>query len=83
LTRAVQELRKQAGLELDQQVDLWLVAPEPVLAALAPYIGRLADDTLAAGLHHDSPPAGAPRTEQEVSGGTVEIYFVPRGVGRP
>jgi isoleucyl-tRNA synthetase len=83
LTRAVQDLRKQAGLELDEQIDLWLVAPAPILGALEPFLGRLAEDTLAATLGHDAPPADARRASQEVSGGTVEIYFVPRGDGRP
>ncbi len=41
LTRAVQDLRKQAGLELDETIELWLDAPQAVLAPLEPYLGRL------------------------------------------
>jgi isoleucyl-tRNA synthetase len=69
LTRAVQDLRKQAGLELDEQIDLWLDAPAPILGALEPFLGRLAEDTLAATLGHDAPPTDARRASQEAAAG--------------
>jgi len=83
LIRAIQDLRKQAGLELDETIELWLLAPPPVLERLRPHFERLADDTLAASLRHDEPPPGAHRAEQEVTGGSVGIAFVQRGGVRP
>jgi isoleucyl-tRNA synthetase len=79
LTRAVQDLRKQAGLELDELINLWLVAPPELLRSLEPFLGRLADDTLAARLHHDQPPAGAQRADHELAGATVSLALVPAG----
>jgi isoleucyl-tRNA synthetase len=81
LSRAVQDLRKQAGLELDDTVDLWLVAPASVLAPLTAYFARLADDTLAASVLHDQPPQDAERVSQPTSGGEVEIALRRHGPG--
>jgi isoleucyl-tRNA synthetase len=79
LTRAVQDLRKQAGLELDETIDLWLDAPGDVLAPLQPFLEELAKDTLAASLN-DGPAAGDGLTsQQEVSGGTVIVSLRGRG----
>jgi isoleucyl-tRNA synthetase len=82
LTRAVQDLRKQAGLELDELIELWLVGPPELLRSLEPFLGRLADDTLAAGLHHDEPPADAQRAQQQLADATVSIALVPSGAAR-
>jgi isoleucyl-tRNA synthetase len=73
LSRAVQDLRKQAGLELDELIDLWLAAPAGMLAELEPHLARLAEDTLAAELHHADPPGDALATAQPVSGGEVTV----------
>ena len=47
LTRAVQDLRKQAGLDFDEPIELWLDAPAALLAPIDPYLAALADDTIA------------------------------------
>ena len=73
LGRAVQDLRKQTGLELDDTIDLWLSAPVGVMAALEPYLAKLGDDTLAAEIHRESGPSDAPATTQQVSGGEVGL----------
>jgi isoleucyl-tRNA synthetase len=77
LSRAVQDLRKQAALELDESIDLWLVAPQPIIDALQPYLPRLIDDTLVKALRHDEPPAKAQRGQQELADGTVSLALVP------
>ncbi len=82
LTRAVQDLRKQAGLELDEMIELWVGAPQAVLESLQPHMARVAEDTLAARLHHDEPPAGARGAEQQVSGGVARIALAPTGTSR-
>ena len=78
LQRAVQELRKQIGLELDETVDLWLAAPDHVLGPLESYLERLADDTLVE-LHRTEPPADAQSTTQDISDGTVTVALRRRG----
>ena len=73
LSRAVQDLRKQAGLELDDLIDLWLDASAEILATLKPHLDRLGEDTLAARIHLQAPPADAERASQTVGGGEVHI----------
>jgi isoleucyl-tRNA synthetase len=79
LSRAVQDLRKQAGLELDDTIDLWLSAAPEVLASIATHIARIAEDTLADAVHSDTPPTEAISTEHAVSTGTVRIALRRRG----
>jgi isoleucyl-tRNA synthetase len=73
LSRAIQDLRKQIGLELDDTIDLWLSGPPEALQAVGPYLGRVAEDTLAAAVHHETAPAGAPAVTQQVSGGEIVL----------
>jgi isoleucyl-tRNA synthetase len=82
LTRAVQELRKQAGLELDELVEVWLGGGAEILAALEPHLARLADDTLASTLHRATPPAGVASAEQALSQGTLRLGLRPTGLAR-
>jgi isoleucyl-tRNA synthetase len=71
LARAIQDLRKQAGLELDDTIDLWLTGPAEVVAALEPYLKRVGEETLAATIHRDAAPSGATSVAQQVTGGEV------------
>ncbi|MEP7360706.1 MAG: DUF5915 domain-containing protein, partial [Chloroflexota bacterium] len=80
LSRAVQDLRKQSGLELDDPIDLWLSAAPAVLAALEPYTAKLAEDTLAAEIHRDAPPTDVTATTQQVSGGEVSLAIRRRSL---
>jgi isoleucyl-tRNA synthetase len=73
LARAIQDLRKQAGLELDDTIDLWLSGPTAAVAALEPYLGRVAEDTLATAVHREAGPSDAPSVTQQVSGGEVAL----------
>ncbi|MDQ3938628.1 MAG: class I tRNA ligase family protein [Chloroflexota bacterium] len=79
LQRAVQDLRKSAGLELDELIDLWLVAPADVLDPLEPHLSRLGDETLASEVRRDEPPGDVPVASQPISGGVVRLALRGRG----
>jgi isoleucyl-tRNA synthetase len=71
LQRAIQELRRDAGLELDDQIDLWL---QDLPAALQPFVGEIGDEVLAAGVQLDPPPADVTaRTSLDLAGRTVVL----------
>jgi isoleucyl-tRNA synthetase len=71
LQRAIQDLRKDAGLDLDGRIELWLdgVPPE-----LEPHLAAVARETLADRMTR-SAPAGdtGPSVTVELSGGSVTI----------
>jgi isoleucyl-tRNA synthetase len=79
LTRAVQDLRKQAGLEFDEPIDLWLDAAPGVLAPIEPFLAVLADDTIAEAVNRAAPPGDAVVASQQVSGGEVRLGLKGRG----
>jgi isoleucyl-tRNA synthetase len=69
LSRAIQELRRDAALELDDRIDLWLIGlPE----AVTPYTDGVAADTLA-DLADGPPPPDAQTATVEMDGGPVTI----------
>ena len=69
LSRAIQELRRDAALELDDRIDLWLTG---LTAAVAPYLAAVAADTLA-DLADGAPPPDARSSTVEMDGGKVGI----------
>ncbi len=69
LARAVQDLRREAGLELDDRIDLWV---EGVPAAVAAHLPDVANDTLAA-LRDDDIPSDATRATVALDAGTATI----------
>ncbi len=73
LQRAVQDLRKQAGLELDDLIELWLVADGDLLAPVETFLARMTDDVHAAALLRSAPPPDALTTTQAISGGEVVL----------
>jgi isoleucyl-tRNA synthetase len=73
LTRAVQDLRKQAELALDARIILWLDAPAEVLDRLAPHFTTVAADTLADEVRRATPPDGAGAVAVELDDGRVTI----------
>jgi len=73
LTRAIQDLRRQAGLSLDARITLWLEAPEGALAALGPHLVTVASDTLVAELRHDPAPDGVPVLAVSLDAGTATV----------
>src|SRR4029079_1761526 len=69
LARGVQDLRREAGLELDDRIELWTgEVPE----AVAAHLPALAADTLATIARGDA-PSDASRATIELDGGPVEI----------
>jgi len=72
LQRAVQDLRRDAGLELDDRIDL--VADLGVDAArIASYLEAVAAETLADTITLGAPPAGWPRASVKLTGGEAHV----------
>ncbi len=79
LQRAIQDLRKEAELELDDRVELWLDGLDP---DLAPYLAAVAADTLADAVHRGSPPDGVPTGTVALAGGEAR-FGLRRSGGHP
>ncbi len=69
IARAIQDLRRESGLELDDRIQLWVVGAPPEVAAHLPSV---AADTLAELASGNIPPDAA-RANVTVEGGTVTI----------
>jgi isoleucyl-tRNA synthetase len=69
LARAIQELRREAELELDDRIDLWV---DGLPTAVGPHVPGIAADTLADVADGPAPP-DATRTTVELDGGPVTI----------
>jgi len=69
IARAVQDLRREAGLELDDRIELWVEGAPPAVAAHLP---EIAADTLAE-LVSGAIPADAERTTVQLEASTVTI----------
>ena len=70
IQRAIQDLRREAGLDLDERVDLWIDGAD---AAVVPHLPDVASDTLG-DLASGSVPADATaRASVEVGSGSVRI----------
>ncbi|MFL5718174.1 MAG: class I tRNA ligase family protein, partial [Chloroflexota bacterium] len=69
LARAIQDLRRDAQLELDDRIDLWV---DPVADGLSAHLPGVVADTLAV-LATGEPPAEARRADVELGGGRVSI----------
>jgi isoleucyl-tRNA synthetase len=77
LQRAVQDLRKDAALALDDRIELWVGAVEPAVAA---HLVTVANETLA-DLASGNPPDGAAQSTVELDGGPVTIALRRVGGG--
>jgi isoleucyl-tRNA synthetase len=73
ITRAVQDLRRSAGLELDDRIELWLGGVDGIAERLAPYLDEISSDTLAATVAQVPPPAGVPSTTVDLEGGSMVL----------
>jgi isoleucyl-tRNA synthetase len=73
LQRAIQDLRKDAGLDLDARITLWVDGlPDEV----APFMTAVARETLAAGVELGDPGYAAASTATvELTNGTVTIWL--------
>jgi isoleucyl-tRNA synthetase len=78
LGRAIQDLRREAGLELDDRIDLWVGS---LPAAVAAHLPAVAGDTLAVVDAGDA-PTGVSRSTVELDGGPVAIALRRRAAGR-
>ena len=78
LARAVQELRREAGLELDDRIDLWVGG---VPASVAGHLATVATDTLAT-MADGEAPAGSAHATVELDAGPVAIAL-RRRAGKP
>jgi isoleucyl-tRNA synthetase len=72
LQRAVQDLRKEAGLALDDRIELWIDGVEPAVTA---HFDTIAAETLAEPVASGDPPEGdgLHRAQVEVDGGTARV----------
>ena len=78
LTRAVQDLRKQAELALDARIDLFLTGDVGVLAALEPYVGSVGAYTLANTLGLGvARRAGCPAAYVHIYVGPLRVAIAP------
>jgi len=77
LQRAIQDLRKEAALELDDHVELWIGG---LPATVAPHLPSIAADTLAVVVLGDV-PADATQATVALDGGPVAIALRRRMVG--
>ena len=74
LARAIQDLRREAGLELDDRIELWV---GPLSAAVAAHLPSVAADTLA-GIALGDSPAGAASATVELAGGSTTTIALRR-----
>ncbi len=70
LQRAIQDLRKEAELDLDDRIDLWLVG---VGAEVEPHLAPVLADTLVGTVHRGAPPAGLAAVAVRLEGGEARI----------
>ncbi len=79
LTRAVQDLRKQAELALDARIRLSLDGPVEALTRLQPYLATLAADTLADEIRFARPSDDAAMVAVALDAGTVTVALEGAG----
>jgi isoleucyl-tRNA synthetase len=73
VSRAVQELRKQAELALDARIELWLDGDPSLFQNLDGHLRTVTEDTLADALHREPLPEGMPVTELALESGRLRI----------
>jgi isoleucyl-tRNA synthetase len=79
IQRAVQDLRRDAGLDLDERVDLWIEGAE---AAVEPHLPDVAADTLGDRMTGPIPADATARATVDVGSGEVRIALRRRSGGR-
>jgi isoleucyl-tRNA synthetase len=70
LQRAIQDLRREAELELDDRIEAWV---EPLPEAVRPFLGAVATETLADVISAGPPPSGIPTASVELDSATVRV----------
>ncbi len=77
LQRAIQDLRKDAGLELDDRIELWV---DGLSSEVAAHLPAVAEETLAE-LRTGEPPAGVQRATIELEAGPATLALRRRADG--
>ena len=78
LQRAIQDLRRDAGLELDDRIDL-VVALPAAAAGVRPHLPAVAAETLADAVVEGPPPDGWPRATVALGGVEATIAIRRHG----
>jgi isoleucyl-tRNA synthetase len=74
LQRAIQELRKEAGLELDDRIEAWV---EDLPSAVAAHLAGMAGDVLADSIGIGAPGDGSAGNGEPVTRGSIELTDGP------
>ena len=78
LQRAIQDLRKEAELDLDDRIVLWV---DGAAAELEPFLPSVAAETLADDLRREPAPAGVPVAAVRLDAGEARIALRRMGDG--
>ena len=78
LQRAIQDLRKEAELELDDRIVLWVDGLAPAVAA---HLDAVATETLADDVVQGPPPHGVRVATVALDAGPVRIALQPTATG--
>jgi isoleucyl-tRNA synthetase len=78
IQRAVQDLRREAGLDLDARITLFLALAPADEPRLRPYLDGVASETLADEIVVGPAPADGPTTDAAIEGGRVQIGLAVR-----
>ncbi len=70
LQRAIQDLRREAELDLDDRIEVWV---DPLPATVGPFVSAIGADTLADAVVDGVAPDGIPSAAVELEGGTVRL----------
>jgi isoleucyl-tRNA synthetase len=79
LQRAIQDLRREAELDLDARIEVWV---DPLPDDLGPFLDAVRADTLADRIEAGPAPAGLPRSQVELASGSVVLALRPTAGGR-
>ena len=77
LQRAIQDARKDAGVELDEEVEVRLEAPETVRRAVAPFLASLEIETRSR-IEFEAFEAGSAPAEVELDSGLARIGLMDK-----
>ena len=73
IVRRLQDLRREAGLDVGDRIRVTYRAAEPVASALATHAASIAEDTLASSFEAVAEPAGEARSVEDVDGAEVVL----------
>ena len=74
--RRIQDLRKSAGLDVSDRVNLFVVASPNLNSAIEAHREYITNETLSISLDFNEPPAGAPSVEDDFDGEKVKVGLV-------